>query len=180
MFSSNNNHVPYERRSSFKMTCLLVVLFTVKYSNSFSLYGHGIPKLIPTIKTTLQSTTNNKEQQKVKTETTQQNLQKQQIAKEALSKLLARQKREILETEALLASLSSLEEPATTQIETTSFATNFTNSDVGVEDITSNSASASLFSNSQAIATSVTAAFDYGFISRSEGCRFEDVDDFNE
>lgn len=174
MFSSNNNNnVSYKwRRSSFKMKSLLVVLCVIQYSHSFSLFGHGIPKVTPTTKTALRSTTNNKDQQTVKAATTQQNLQKQQIAKEALGKLLARQKREIRETEALIASLSSLEDAA--------FASNFTNSDMGMEEISTSSASALLDSNSQVIAKSVMTAFDYGFISRSEGCRFADVDDFNE
>ena len=29
------------------------------------------------------------------------------------------------------------------------------------------------------IAASILAGFDYGFVSRSEGCRFENVNDFN-
>lgn len=33
---------------------------------------------------------------------------------------------------------------------------------------------------SSSIATSLLSGFDYGFVSRSEGCRFEDVRDFDE
>eukprot|EP00551_Chaetoceros_affinis_P007779 CAMPEP_0203670360 /NCGR_PEP_ID=MMETSP0090-20130426/6448_1 /ASSEMBLY_ACC=CAM_ASM_001088 /TAXON_ID=426623 /ORGANISM="Chaetoceros affinis, Strain CCMP159" /LENGTH=547 /DNA_ID=CAMNT_0050535193 /DNA_START=83 /DNA_END=1726 /DNA_ORIENTATION=+ len=84
--------------------------------------------------------------------------QRQEVAKEALMKLLARQQKEVKETEELIKNLEI--DMANDDL----FATNnnFTNA-----------------VKAPSIASSILAGFDYGFVSRSEGCRFENVDDVN-
>jgi ubiquinol oxidase len=83
--------------------------------------------------------------------------QKQEIAKEALMKLLARQQKEVQETEELIKNLRFDSQGEST-------GSNITDSNF----------------EAPSIAASILAGFDYGFVSRSEGCRFENVNDFND
>ena len=78
-----------------------------------------------------------------------------------MKKLLVRQQREIRQTETLIANLE--------QGQTLSLNKNITTSFIGDDEISSNS-----------VMTAFLSAFDYGFVSRSEGCRFQNVNDFNE
>lgn len=77
--------------------------------------------------------------------------------KEALMKLLARQQKEVEETEELIKNLRFDSQGEST-------GSNITDSNF----------------EAPSIAASILAGFDYGFVSRSEGCRFENVNDFNE
>lgn len=83
-------------------------------------------------------------------------IQKQDVAKEALTKLLERQRKEVKETEELIKNL---------QLEM------INNQNINTTDSSPEAPS---------IAASILAGFDYGFVSRSEGCRFENVNDFND
>ena len=72
-------------------------------------------------------------------------------------KLLARQKKEVRETEELIKDLQF----------------DMLNND----PVTANSTNVA---QRPSITSSLLSGFDYGFVSRSEGCRFENVNDFNE
>lgn len=78
-------------------------------------------------------------------------------------KLLDRQQKQVQETEALIKNLqdSSLNDGGNNN------------------QILSNSANITE-TNTPSITASLLSGFDYGFVSRSEGCRFENVNDFNE
>lgn len=86
-----------------------------------------------------------------------ESLQTQEVAKEALMKLLARQKKEVRETEDLIKDLQF----------------DMLNND----PVTANSTNVA---QRPSITSSLLSGFDYGFVSRSEGCRFENVNDFND
>ena len=73
-----------------------------------------------------------------------------------MTKLLERQRKEVKETEELIKNL---------QLEM------INNQNINTTDSSPEAPS---------IAASILAGFDYGFVSRSEGCRFENVNDFNE
>lgn len=82
-------------------------------------------------------------------------LQKQKVAKEALKKLLARQQKEVRETQELIQNLQ-----------------------FDIEDQIGNATTSEVLSSP--IATSLLSGFDYGFLTRSEGCRFGSVNDFDD
>ena len=93
-------------------------------------------------------------------------LRKQEVAKAALLKLLEKQKRELKDTENLLQQLS-LE---TNNNETYSSLFNSTSTATTPTTTTFTS-----MTNASSITASVFAGVDYGFQSRSEGCRFESL-----
>lgn len=87
---------------------------------------------------------------------------KELLAKEALTKLLEKQKREMRTTEELIENLLDSESRSL-------------NLETNAEDMKSKKTS-----TAQSLAQSIYAGVDYGFISRSEGPRVESVDDLNE
>jgi len=87
-------------------------------------------------------------------EITNEMSQKQEVARAALMKLLERQRKEMKQTEELIENLIS-------------------------DDINLDSNATSTH-HASSIAASLLSGYDYGFVSRSEGCRFENVQDINE
>ena len=78
-------------------------------------------------------------------------------------KLLDRQQKQVRETEALIKELKN----------------GSLNGDGNNNQSLSNSANRTE-TNTPSITASLLSGFDYGFVSRSEGCRIENVNDFNE
>eukprot|EP00569_Conticribra_weissflogii_P004956 CAMPEP_0171332290 /NCGR_PEP_ID=MMETSP0878-20121228/3255_1 /TAXON_ID=67004 /ORGANISM="Thalassiosira weissflogii, Strain CCMP1336" /LENGTH=640 /DNA_ID=CAMNT_0011832989 /DNA_START=300 /DNA_END=2222 /DNA_ORIENTATION=- len=104
-----------------------------------------------------------------------ENAKKKKVAKDALKKLLERQQRDVQQTLDLIKSLdledeptSSLSSPSSSPNNLHSNHTTFTNSSSLSID--------QLLKTVPTIATSVASGADYGFLSRSEGCRFSAID----
>jgi hypothetical protein len=100
-------------------------------------------------------------------------------SQEAVKKLYERQKKELKETEELIKSLELDIREQQQQGYHNSYNNSYNNSTVMISTDDCNNTNTTSSSTSS-IAASLLASFDYGFVSRSEGCRFEDVDDFSE
>lgn len=85
-----------------------------------------------------------------------------------MKRLLDRQQKQVQETQELIQNLQD----------------EFIHRDLDQNELfsmsNSNSTETLLERKAPSIATSLLSGFDYGFVSRSEGCRFENVNDFNE
>jgi len=118
-----------------------------------------------TAKTKEQSTMREEEDTKsVVDDDSTNNISQREQTKAALSKLIERQKRELEDIENLYHKLEmeeSIIDPSNdTQFWITQMITNSTKSTMNISSV----------------AASVSAAADYGFFSRSEGCPFDDID----
>jgi len=89
-------------------------------------------------------------------------LNKQQVAKQALTKLLEKQRKELLATEELIRNLKISE------------------LDREISDLHNSTDGSNPQQDASSLAASIYAGADYGFNSRSDGCRFEDVEDLTD